>query len=103
MDAGTLGTLQYLSLAEASLGSGFPCDSGLEAASSLSLLHSGFHQGALGGRVVTIDTATIASAHTFAVCYSEDGTDLSARKTAVLSNWVDSGIRLTRSKVESLV
>jgi hypothetical protein len=72
----------------------FPCANGAVAAAGYDSLHSGVDQGS--SSVVAFDTKDLSTTKTFAVCYNE------ANGTST-DNWVDSGIRLTVSKITEII
>jgi hypothetical protein len=92
--SGSLGADKYVSLVDATLNGDFPCANGSIAAAGYDSLHSGAAQAT--DSVVIFDTLLLDSSKTFAACYTEgDGTSSAA--------WVDSGIRLTVSKITEVL
>merc|ERR1712196_287895 len=91
--AGTLASDKYVSLVDDTLNSNFPCADGSVAAAGADSQHSGVAQGS--SSVVTYDTSGMDTSKTFAACYTEgDGTSS--------ASWVDSGIRLSVSKLTAI-
>jgi hypothetical protein len=94
--AGSLGNNKWVSLVDSTLSSNLPCSVGTVAAASAGTSHSGVVQAGATDKVVKpVDTTVMSTAKTFAVCYTEAGGGTSA-------TWIDTGIRLTLSKITSL-
>jgi hypothetical protein len=92
--AGSLLSDSWVSLVDATIHANFPCANSSEASATADGLHSGAVQGY--SSVVAYDTTELDTTKTFAVCYTEgDGT--------AAATWVDAAIRLTISKVETLL
>jgi hypothetical protein len=101
---GNLVHSKWVSLVDASLGTtsfatigvteNLPCATGSIAAGTAGAQYSGSLT-ASANKVITADTTVMSTAKTFAVCY----TDAVGDNTAT---WVDSGLRLTLSKVTTL-
>ena len=90
---GSLADDKWVSLVDDTLNGNFPCADGTVAAASADSLHSGVAQGS--SSVVTYDTTGMSTTKTFAACFTEgDGTSS--------ASWVDSGIRLSVSKITSI-
>ena len=91
---GSLASNKYVSLVDETFNGDFPCADSNVAAAGYDSLHSGVDQGS--SSVVAFDTKDLSTSNRFAVCYSEgDGTSSAA--------WVDSGIRLTVSKITEVL
>ena len=96
--SGSLSSNKWLSLVSSALESNDPCTSGLDAATNPpDLLHSSAMQAGSGQQEVVIDTTPLSTSISFAVCYAE----LSG--TIQDTSWADSGVRLTVSKISSLI
>jgi len=93
---GTLAKQKWLSLVDQTLNSNEPCVVGTIAAASADAQHSGSMQAVAGTKDVTFNTQGLSTSAMFALCYTEALGTTSA-------TWVDSGLRLRISKVESIV
>jgi len=91
---GTMIASKYISLVDSALHLSNPCTTGVTAAASVDGYHSGVAQ-ANADNIVTINTTPLSTTITFAVCYTEGAGNAAA-------TWVDSGVRLTISKVTQL-
>jgi len=93
--AGSLAAAKWVSLVDQQLGGSYPCSSGAVAAAAADSSHSGPIQAQAGTKLLTIDTTSLDTLLSYAVCYAE------TQGTAA-AEWVDSAIRLTVSKVVSI-
>jgi len=98
---GSLEATKWVSLVDQSLNANFPCDAGAVTTASPDTAHSGVQQGATdpagtgSSKVLTFSTLGLSTSTVFAVCYAETAGTAGA-------TWTDTGIRLTRSKLESM-
>jgi hypothetical protein len=88
---GTLLFNKYLSLVDSTLNSNDPCASSAVAQGTQDATHSGVKQAGTSDSIVTFDTSGLSTAITFAACYAE-----------TLGTWLDIGIRLKISQIESI-
>jgi hypothetical protein len=88
---GSLDTDKWLSIVDETGGSNNPCGSAATAAAVASTTTSGAVKARTGTRQCVFDTRALDTTKIFAVCYSEDNT-----------NWLDSGVRVTISRVSSV-
>jgi hypothetical protein len=98
---GDLGIERYFSIVDSTFNAGNPCGSGAVAAGYNDNYHSGSLRAYPGSRKIVIpqnSPATLLNeTRKFAVCYAEiDGTDLD-------TTWRDSYIRVTLSRIESII
>jgi len=94
--AGSLGNNFWISLVDQTLNSNDPCMSGAVSAAPVDMYHSGAIRSGLVNKVVTFDTLTMDTSTIFSVCFTDGDGSTSA-------TWMDSGIRLTTSKVDTLL
>ena len=92
---GILAMYKWLSIVDSSLNGNNPCALGTVAGSASDTTHSGPLRGGAFTKIVQVDTTQLLKTSSFAVCYTEAVGDTTA-------SWIDSGLRLTISKVSSL-
>jgi len=94
---GPMAAAKYVSMVDETGNKMFPCVNGTTAAAAADATNSGVHAGAgTANKVLTMDTKGLNTDVTLAVCYTEgDGSNA--------ATWTDSGIRLTISKVTTVL
>merc|ERR1712054_731422 len=93
----------FLSLVDSADNGNYPCDPGFKNTDPIfgavpSSDPDDRHSGVINATnsTIIVNTILLGTAHTFAVCYVEEGGDQYAR-------WTDSGIRLSLSEVTTIV
>lgn len=85
--SGSLAINKWLSLVDSTLNNNHPCEETSVAAALADDSHSGVAQAGVSSKIVTMNTATLNTTKTFAVCYAENS-------DYAYDSWYDSDIRL---------
>jgi len=93
---GSVGINRWISLIEFNINGGMPCDNSAIASAPADSLHSGPLQAGYLDKTPVFSTLGISTSHTFAVCYTEN------QFGTTLATWIDSGLRITVSKVDTI-
>jgi hypothetical protein len=92
---GSLANNKWISIVPSSKLGGYPCSGAVTAGHIKTAQYSGPLQAGGSNKIVSIDTSALSKTVLFAVCYTE------VASPDLTTQWSDSGIRLTISKVSA--
>jgi hypothetical protein len=90
--SGSLANNMFVSLVDQTFSSNYPCSNSTNVEASADTAHSGSIRAGGSDKVLTFSTLGLSTSLAFAVCYTD----------GLGGGWVDSGVRLTMSKITLL-